>query len=172
MAIEVYEDGKAAEKLDAYRQIKSENCFLADTDLGPVIMVFDCPGVRGLGSDTRYSFLPTAALPVPLTLPLLLLDIEVYGGQLIKVAFKWETGVPENMLTAKYLALFAAKRPQDLWVRLNKKRRITDRDIRRFARSGSLDINLEKTRQNLESVILPFQYLIDPTTSKERMVNN
>lgn len=151
MPTEIYEGSQASEKLDSYRQVKPKDCFLADTDLGPVIMVFNCPEVRGLGPETRYSFLPTAALPVPLTLPLLLMDIEVYGGQPVRVAFKWETGVPEMILTSKYLALFAAKRPKVLWVR----------DISKFAIKGMVDVDLEKTRQNLESVILPFQYLID-----------
>lgn len=171
MSTEIYEDSQAAEKLDSYRQVRPENCFSADTDLGQLILIFDCPEVRGLGpEDERYSFLPTTAVPVPLTSPLLLLDIVTQGGKSIKVAFSWETGVPEMMLTAKYIALFAAKRPKGLWVWLNKKRSITDRNIRKFARKGMLDVNLEAVRENLETVIKPLKQLIDLAISQDRKV--
>jgi|GEM_PF-2902495 len=167
MSAEIYEDSKAAEKLDSYRQIKPEDCFYAETDLGPLILIFDCPEVKNLGPEERYSFLPTTAVPVPYTSPMLLLDIDVYGKNSIKVAFSWETGVPEKMLAAKYLAFFATRKPSGVWGWLKKKHRITNRDICKFGKKGSLDVDLTITQQNLEAVICPLQELINLALAEE-----
>ena len=167
MSAEIREGSKAAEKLDLYRQVKPDDCFYAETDLGPLILIFDCPEVKNLGPEERYGFLPTTAVPVPLTSPLLLIDIDVYGKHPIRVAFSWKTGVPERMLTAKYLVLFAARKSKGIWGWLKK-----NQNMREFGRRGALDVDLTNVRQNLESVILPLKELLAMAEETERMVNN
>lgn len=151
----IYEGTEATQIFNSYRQINPNDCFYAETTIGPVIMVFGCPEVVNLDPEAEFSLYTSAAIPVPSTSLVLMLNIDIKGHGPLKMSFSWDTGVPEKLLEAKYLAFFAAKRPKEAWIWLKRRHRINFSDLQKFAKKGSLDVDLEVVRENLKAIITP-----------------
>lgn len=153
MKLDIYEMKEAQQKLKNYRDVKQSDCSMVLTPIGGILLVFNCPEVKKLVGEVDFIFTPSATSPTITTPARLLLDIDVPGRKSLKVAFRWDSGIPKTLLEATYLVFLAIKKP-------DKRGYSFPDDLLKFAKSGCLDIDLTTMRQNLESFILPTEMMV------------
>jgi len=150
MKITICETAEGLKKLSYYREIKRRDCSITLlTPLGKILLIFNSPEVKGLAGEVNYTFTPSVLGPIVTTPAKLLVDIEIPGRKAVKVYFHWNSGLPKALLETRFLVFLAAKRPKEM------SDYFSPSDLFRFAKAGSLDVDLEIMRKNLEDVILP-----------------
>lgn len=171
MKFEIQENKEAIQKLKEYRQIKEKDLVHARTPLGTLVLVFNCPEVKGLGGSEEYKLTPSTVFPSSTVAAKLLLDIEIPGrGENARLAFRWGE-IPRAKTKAKFLVFMAAKKPG--WVKNGGK--FSQNDLLKLAALGCLDIDLMRMKENFTQVLMPIEALQGfihtlPETAREKAI--